>query len=219
VFCCDFSPRAVNLVRTHPEYRAERIVPFECDITSQSTRIGTGNERVEAATMLFVLSAIHPDKMHAALRHTAESLDPEVGRLYFRDYALYDSAQLRFAKGHKLGDSFYVRQDGTQAYYFSLDVMQSLCDAVGLRVIDMRYVHSRTENRKEEISLDRVFIQGVFAVDQTHTEWCRDTVGHQLPALATTVGELAESPRGQDGGEDTVAAFAGSDEASVGPPE
>ena len=36
-----------------------------------------------------------------------------------RDYGLYDHAMLRFAPGHKLADSFYVRQDGTRAYYFS----------------------------------------------------------------------------------------------------
>ena len=36
-----------------------------------------------------------------------------------RDYGLYDHAMLRFAPGHKLSDSFYVRQDGTRAYYFS----------------------------------------------------------------------------------------------------
>ena len=26
---------------------------------------------------------------------------------------------LRFSKGHKLSENFYVRQDGTRAYYFS----------------------------------------------------------------------------------------------------
>ena len=36
-----------------------------------------------------------------------------------RDYGLYDHAMLRFTPGHKLADSFYVRQDGTRAYYFS----------------------------------------------------------------------------------------------------
>lgn len=36
-----------------------------------------------------------------------------------RDYGIYDHAMLRFAPGHKISENFYVRQDGTRAYYFS----------------------------------------------------------------------------------------------------
>ena len=41
------------------------------------------------------------------------------GSLLFRDYGLYDHAMLRFGRGHKISEHFYVRQDGTRAYYFS----------------------------------------------------------------------------------------------------
>ena len=41
------------------------------------------------------------------------------GVLLFRDYGLYDHAMLRFGRGHKIADNFYMRQDGTRAYYFS----------------------------------------------------------------------------------------------------
>ncbi|CAM9459285.1 unnamed protein product, partial [Choristocarpus tenellus] len=37
-----------------------------------------------------------------------------------------DEAQLRFAKGRRLGKNAYVRQDGTTSYFFSLEDLRRL---------------------------------------------------------------------------------------------
>jgi len=38
----------------------------------------------------------------------------------------FDECQLRFKQGHKLSDNFYVKQDGTRVFYFTLDDLRAL---------------------------------------------------------------------------------------------
>ena len=45
---------------------------------------------------------------------------------FFRDYGLYDHTMLRFNPANKLSENFYVRQDGTRAYYFSKGELDQL---------------------------------------------------------------------------------------------
>lgn len=86
------------------------------------------------------------------------------GCLLFRDYGLYDHAMFRFARQrqHKISDNFYVRQDGTRAYFFSLEYLKALVEKTNFHVDELTYVFKETVNFKEEICVPRVFVQGKF---------------------------------------------------------
>jgi hypothetical protein len=84
--------------------------------------------------------------------------------LYFRDYGLYDLAQLRFAeKGtSKIQKNFYVRFDKTRAYYFTTDEVKQIFEKAGFQTIECKYFYRVVENRKDEKVMHRVWIQAKF---------------------------------------------------------
>ncbi|KAM4907497.1 tRNA N(3)-cytidine methyltransferase METTL6 isoform 2-T2 [Sylvia borin] len=120
-YACDFSPRAVEYVKKNALYSTERCKVFQCDLTKDDLLDNIPADSVDVVTLIFVLSAIHPDKMHLVLRNIYKVLKP--GKcVLFRDYGLYDHAMLRFKSSNKLGENFYVRQDGTRSYFFTQEV-------------------------------------------------------------------------------------------------
>ena len=80
----------------------------------------------------------------------------------FRDYGLYDHAMVRFKPGHKLGPSFYVRGDGTRAYYFTTEELSVLFESEGFETVSCEYIAKETSNRKMGICVPRVYAQGKF---------------------------------------------------------
>ena len=96
-----------------------------CDITQHELPPEAAGEGFDLVLLLFCLSAISPEKMRQAVQRLARSLKPG-GMLMFRDYGRYDAAQLRFSKGHRLSEHFYVKQDGTRVYYFTLEGVRRL---------------------------------------------------------------------------------------------
>jgi len=161
VYACDFSQRAVDFVRSNPLYDAQRFHAFQCDLTADDITANIPEQTVDLVLMIFVLSAISPEKMAVALRNVCRAMKPG-GLLLFRDYGLYDHAMLRFNAGHKLSENFYVRQDGTRAYYFTLECLEGLVRECGFEVVENRYVHRRTVNKKEGVDVPRIFVQGKF---------------------------------------------------------
>ncbi|XP_070566837.1 tRNA N(3)-cytidine methyltransferase METTL6-like [Ptychodera flava] len=161
IHACDFSPRAVQFVKDNPNYDSGRINAFRCDLTVDPLTDSIADRNADIVTMIFVLSAIHPKKMENAIKNVSTVLKPG-GVVLFRDYGLYDHAMLRFSTGHKLGDNFYVRQDGTRAYYFSEEILGDLFKSCGFDIDINEYVLRETVNKKEGLCVPRVFIQGKF---------------------------------------------------------
>lgn len=161
IYACDLSPRAVELVKQHNLYDERYMKAFPCDITTGEVFGSIREGSLDVVTLIFVLSAIHPDKFGLVAENIFRLLKPG-GMVLFRDYGLYDMAQLRFKPGHKIAENFYMRQDGTRSYYFAEDEVGELFRAAGFEVVVNSYIHRRTINPKENIDVPRIFVQSKF---------------------------------------------------------
>ncbi|CAF0835968.1 unnamed protein product [Brachionus calyciflorus] len=176
VYACDFSTDAIQLLKSNPDYDTNRCLGFVCDITKENylKECLPENELVDAVTLIFVLSAIHPDKMRKAAENIAQVLRPG-GIVFVRDYGIYDHSMIRFEKGHKLDEKFYVRQDGTRTFFFSLEEIENIflkpVENSDVKLFEKsinEYVFRETVNVKENLRVPRVFIQSKFIRTNSH---------------------------------------------------
>lgn len=162
MYACDFSPRAVNLVKVHKDYAEKRIHAFVCDVTCDDLTSVIPVESVDVVTLVFCLSAISPSKMPQVLQNIRKVLKPNA-HVLVRDYAAGDLAQERLAnKVQKISQNFYVRGDGTRVFYFTEAGLCDLFKAEGFSCETVKVFEKRVENRAKEIRMDRRWIQGVF---------------------------------------------------------
>lgn len=168
-FGFDCSPAAIDIIHRHTLTVQGRVVAAVGDLTSGELPIELAEcaGKCDAATLMFVLSAISPDKFGAAIDAAAAGL-AEGGVLLIRDYAEGDGAQHRLRtapRPKQLDDAgrFFVRQDGTRAYYFAPGELPALVQGRGCFETLRCDVRERTTvNKAKGLSIARKFVQATF---------------------------------------------------------
>lgn len=164
VVAMDFAKSAIDILRQTIENMTDlskksRITAFVNNLVEDIPPVVPGC--MSYALAMFVLSAITPADHIQVFQKIHSTLKPG-GKLFMRDYGRYDEAQLRFKKGSKLDDNFYVRQDGTCSYFFSLDELTVIAAKVGFEVEELYYVLRQYANRQQRKARYRVWIHAKF---------------------------------------------------------
>uniref|UniRef100_UPI00398F7D2F tRNA N(3)-cytidine methyltransferase METTL2 n=1 Tax=Pristiophorus japonicus TaxID=55135 RepID=UPI00398F7D2F len=158
VYCCDFSSTAVELVKLNSGYDSSRCLAFVHDLCDAQATYPVPDGNLDIIILIFVLSAIHPDKMQAVIKRLSQLLKPG-GMILFRDYGRYDMAQLRFKQGRCLSENFYVRGDGTRVYFFTPAGLDELFTSAGLEKVQNLVDRRLQVNRGKQLTMYRVWIQ------------------------------------------------------------
>ncbi|KAI9671514.1 MAG: hypothetical protein M1817_003566 [Caeruleum heppii] len=120
IHACDFSKKAVELIRTNELYDKSPIQADVWDVAAEELPPGLEEASVDLVLMIFIFSALSPTQWRQAVRNIHRVLKPG-GEVLFRDYGRGDLAQVRFKKGRYMEENFYVRGDGTRVYFFEED--------------------------------------------------------------------------------------------------
>nr|XP_020037698.1 methyltransferase-like protein 2A isoform X3 [Castor canadensis] len=158
VYCCDFSSTAIELVQTNSAYDPARCFAFVHDLCDEDQSYPVPQDSLDVIVLIFVLSAVVPDKMQKAISRLSRLLKPG-GMMLLRDYGRYDMAQLRFKKGQCLSGNFYVRGDGTRVYFFTQDELDTLFTTAGLEKVQNLVDRRLQVNRGKQLTMYRVWIQ------------------------------------------------------------
>lgn len=180
VHCCDFSSRAVDMVKSHPLYDESRVNAFVFDLTQPTSTLLPLLSRpswpsITTISLIFVLSAIPPHLHAQVLSSLASLLKPHGGHILFRDYAYGDLSQCRYhtkkdaswAEPSLLSSdpqhNWYRRGDNTFNYFFTASQLSSLASSLGLQG-QVETLRRTAINRKSEVNMQRRFVQAKWYV-------------------------------------------------------
>ncbi|KAK8966399.1 hypothetical protein KSP40_PGU002108 [Platanthera guangdongensis] len=194
IHACDFSPRAIDLVKAHNNYRDDQINAFVCDLTWHDLNEWIPSSSVDIVTMVFVLSAVSPEKMPSVLQNIRKVLKPS-GRILIRDYAYGDLAQERLTdKEQQISKNFFVRGDGTRVYYFSEDFLTNLFKENGFDDKNVSIYSKQVENRSKKLVMKRRWIQAVFSLNSESATGLTRSIDQDLSAQRFELINSSKAP-------------------------
>jgi len=175
---CDFSKKAVEVMRNHESYNPELMQADVWDVAGEELPPGLEENSVDVAIMIFIFSALSPKQWKKAVENVYRVLKPG-GEVCFRDYGRGDLAQVRFRKGRYLEENFYIRGDGTRVYFFEKEELADIWtgkkfakengDAdekegvpFSFEIENLAVDHRLLVNRAKKLKMYRCWIQGKF---------------------------------------------------------
>ncbi|KAH8670415.1 S-adenosyl-L-methionine-dependent methyltransferase [Tricladium varicosporioides] len=176
IHACDFSKKAVEVIRANEAYDTKHIQADVWDAASDELPPGLAEESVDVVLMIFIFSALSPSQWNQTVHNIFKVLKPG-GEVLFRDYGRGDLAQVRFKKGRYLEENFYIRGDGTRVYFFEKDELVDIWTAKSsedvssphFEVVDMGVDRRLLVNRAKQLKMYRCWLQGRFR-KQTNSE-------------------------------------------------
>ena len=160
VHACDYSKKAVDVMRGQESYNTDVMQADVWDVTSDDLPPGLKEGTVDVAVLIFIFSALSPPEWDKALHNVHRLLKPG-GHVCFRDYGRGDLAQVRFKKNRYLEENFYVRGDGTRVYFFEQDELAQIW-AEKFEVTALGTDRRLLVNRASKIKMYRCWLQGRF---------------------------------------------------------
>ena len=125
IHACDFSKKAVELIKGNEAYDDKKIKAEVWDVASEQLPPSLSEGTVDVVLLIFIFSALSPAQWDLAVRNIWRLLKPG-GEVCFRDYGRGDLTQVRFKKGRLLEENFYIRGDGTRVYFFEEEGLKEI---------------------------------------------------------------------------------------------